>query len=74
MKRETIQHIVGIVGCLPLLLVVGPFLISEPRQFNPWAKGVGIHLWVYLLPLLIGTVVCLSNSITGLVLSSRASC
>ena len=72
MKRESIQHIIGIVGCLPLLYVVVGFLIEDPQHFNPWAKDHWINLWVVLLPLLIGTVVCLVNSITGLVLSRRA--
>ena len=72
MKRERIQHIIGIVGCLPLLFVMLAFLIDDPNQFNPWARGVYLHFWPVLLPVLIGTVVCLANSLTGFVLSQRA--
>ena len=75
MKRERIQHIIGIIGCLPMLYVVVLFLIDDPNQFNPWAKGDGaflnIRFTIILLPVLIGTMLCLANSITGLVLSQR---
>ena len=74
MKRERTQHIIGILGCIPLIYVVVEFFVEDPRHFNPMAKDEGWgfwNLWFIALPVLIGTAVCLVNSIIGLVLSRR---
>ena len=73
MKRESIQHIIGIIGCLPIFFVVCFALVDNPRVFNPWGSGLESIFWIFALPALVSSVVCLTNSIIGLVLSQRNS-
>ena len=40
-------------------------------NFNPWAKGY-FEMWIIGLPLLIGTVICLANSMSIRTLTNQS--
>lgn len=67
MKRETMHHIVGLIGAVPLVAAVGILYASDGFDaFHPWNSSP-YRIWIVGLPLLVGTVICLANSVVGLV-------
>ncbi len=71
MNRKITGDIVGIIGCVPLLWVIS-FLFADGGldSFNPWGDGAW-EMWPIGLPLLIGTTICLVNSLVGLMSAWR---
>ena len=66
MERKITCDIVGIIGCVPLLwAIILLFTDGGLDNFNPWGNGY-FDIWPIGLPLVIGTTICLVNSMVGL--------
>ena len=66
MNRETIHHVVTIVGSLPVLGVMMWLLCAEPDLFIPQTKGFYGDMWKVLWPSGISGIICLVNGVAGL--------